>query len=58
MHPFLKVLPKAKAVSDFLWKHLIDYEALKLGGIILVSLGQAPKISVRYYEIRHLDKTV
>lgn len=61
MYPILKLPCKAKGVNNFLRKHLtlfIDYEDLKLGGMILVPLGQSPKISVRYCEIRLLDKTV
>lgn len=52
---------KAKGVNNFLWKHsslFIDYSDLRLGGMILMPLGQVPKISVRYCEIRNLDKMV
>lgn len=54
MYSILKLLSKTKGVNNFLWKHsslFIDYEDFKLGGMIFVPLGQAPKISVRYCEI-------
>lgn len=61
MYPILKLLSKVKRVNNFLWKHLclfIDYEDLKLSGMILVPLGQDPNISVRYCEIRDFDMTI